>query len=647
VLDRQSPTVREFLLQTAVLQRLSGSLCDAVTGRTDSQALLEAIERSGLFLVPLDDVRGWWRYHQLFAELLRVRLQQHPGELVRELHRRAAAWYEAHGLADEVVGHALRADDPALAARVIERHADELLLRSEGVSLQRSLAELPEGAVSSRRLVLAGARAALYGGRVVEAEQLLATTDRFSSDDAGVPFEPSVDRAVSPLADPNPMTALLHAFVAHLRGDADTAGALASRALDEIDDGRGSALVLIARWHLATADWLRGSVRDAEPALAANIAGWRAAHEHDRAAWAAHYLGQIQQARGSLSAAVETYDQVLAHDAAQTGPDAPVAGIAHIGLAQVAYRRNDLDEARHHADEGITRCRRFVYTQALATGLATLARILQAAGDVTGARDAIAEAVEAGPSADVVDLLNPVPAERARLLLVRGEVDEAAAWVVERGIDAHDEPDHAREPAHLVLARVLVAQGRPADALRVLERLRAAAIADGRLGSRVEIDVLRALAMAAMDDTAGAVDALARAVSFAAPERHVRVFVDEGEAMAQLLGELVAAPATGPMDAGEAPLAYVGLLARSFDDGVAGGPAVSTSTRRGLVVPLTERELEVLRLVATGKQNKEIAAELSVTLNTVKKHVTHIFDKLGATNRTAATDRARELGLLP
>ena len=312
----------------------------------------------------------------------------------------------------------------------------------------------------------------------------------------------------------------------------------------------------------------------------------------------------------------------------------------------MAYQRNDLDEARHHASEGIARCRQFVYTQALATGLSTLARVHQAEADPAGARDAISEAERIGPGADVVDLLNPVPARRAQLLLARGDVDAAAEWAAERGLTADDEPSHPREPAYLVLARILLAQSRPGDALRPLERLRAAAIADGRLGRLIEIEALRALALTATGDETGALSAMADAVALAAPEGHIRVFVDEGRSMATLLGRLVATPETELMVDGGVPVVYLGRLAQAFDEDVAGALPSKAATLQGLVVPLTDRELEVLRLIATGRQNKQIAAELYVSLNTVKKHGTHIFDKLGVTNRTAATDRARQLGLL-
>jgi len=640
VLDRQPPLLREFLLTTSVLHRLSGPLCDAVTGNPGGQELLETCERVNLFVVPLDDDRRWWRYHHLFAELLRSRVDRRPQEFVRELHRRAAGWHEAHGLIDQAIDHATASGDPAWAMRLIERHADELLLRREGATLRRMLAELPAGVDASRRVLVAHARTAAYAGRPAEAEALLeaATNARPDPDER---FEPSIDRAASPLATLDPTIALMRAFVAHLRGQSDEAVAKANQCLSGIADD-GSAVALIAQFHLATAPWLRGAIAESEPALQAIVDRWRGLGEPDRAAFGSHYLARVQRARADLDAAVETYHGVLSVDDGGTASALPSAGVAHVGLAEVAYERDDLEHARRHIEDGIAACRQLVYTQALSSGLATLARIRRAKGDLDGARVALDEAIDVGPDADVVDLLNPVPVQRAQLLLTEGDGEPAERWTQHRKIDGSDEPYHPVEPAHLLLARLMISRDQAAGVLPLLDRLLGAATADGRLGSVIEIEMLRALALAD-EDLAAAASTLGRAVALAAPQRYIRVFVDEGEPMAVLLGKLIAAPPTD--DHHDLDLEHVARLTRAFDrpssGDIDGGPI-----RQPLVVPLTDRELEVLGQLATGKPNREIANALYVSLNTVKKHITHILDKLGAKNRTAAVDRARSLGLL-
>ena len=625
VLDRQPAAIRDFLLETSILDRLSAPLADAVTARTDGQETLEAVERANLFLIPLDDIRQWWRYHHLFADLLRARFQQQPPERVRERHRRAAKWHDEHGLPDQAVRHALNANDSDLATQVIERHADALLLRSEGATWEW-FTDLPPELLASRKLLLARARVALYAGRVAEADQLLDS-------------EPTIEGAGSSLDSFGLNVSLLRAFAAHLRGDADKTEALASLTRNAAGDDQPT-LGLVADLHLAAAPWLRGAAADAEPALTAGIARWRATRQDDRAAWTVHYLGNIQQAQGQLDDALGTYRDVLDYEASQPLTDVLASGVAHVGMAEVAYQRNELDVARQHAGEGIARCRQSFDTRILSAGLglATQALVHQAMSDHAAARDLIAEAVQFGPSSDVVDLINPIPARRARLLLAQGDVDAAAAWVATRGVALDDEPRHVDEPAYLVLARVLLAQGRLEEARRLLHRLRLAATNDRRVGRLIEIEVLRALALAA-DDDASAHRALAAAVELAAPQRHLRVFIDEGRRVGELLDHLVGDP-----DTQSVPRAFLGELIRSFDDPADAGR--SLPDQGGLIVPLTERELEVIRLLAAGRQNKEIAADLYVSVNTVKKHVTHIFDKLGVTNRTAATARARELKLL-
>ena len=496
VLDRQPDRVRDFLLSTSILERLSGPLCDAVTGNDDGQDMLEDCERANLFVVALDDERRWWRYHHLFAELLRSRLERHPPETVNDLHRRAAAWHEAHGHVDRAIAHATAAGDHAWVVHLIERHADELLLRREGATLRRRLAELPDGVEASRRLLVAHARTAAYAGRPTEAEALLDAAAK-TAPDRDEQFEPSVDLVASPLATLDPTTALMRAFVAHLRGETDEAVALATQALDDLD-ADGSAAALIARLHLASALWMRGTVD---------------------------------------AAVTETYREVLSIEDGQTEAAAPSAGVAHIGLAEIAYQRNDLEEAREHLEPGIAACRQLVYTQSLASGLATLAQIRRDDGDTEGARAALDEAIDVGPDPDVVDLLNPVPVQRARLLLADGDDGPAERWIRHRGVGVDDQPHHPLEPAHLLLARLLVSRGQGARTLPLLDRLLDAATDDGRTGSVIEIEMLRALALADVDPPS-AVSTLARAASLAAPQRFVRLFVDEGGPMAALLQEV-------------------------------------------------------------------------------------------------------------
>jgi ATP/maltotriose-dependent transcriptional regulator MalT len=644
VLERQPEPVRAFLLETSVLERLSGELCDAVTAGSDGQAMLEQLERANLFLIPLDEVRGWWRYHQLFADLLRVRLQRERPERVSELHRNAAAWAEAHGLADDAVRHALAAGDHTWAARLIEQHFDELFEPGESVTIQRWLAALPTELTRSRpRLCLAQTFMALVGGDVEAIESSPDAAERAFAAAADEQYEPSVGRAASVLANVPAAIALNRAFLAHLRGDAEATAGFTARALDELREGE-QMLKSVAQRELAVAEWLRGRLAAAERAFTSAIAELWAAGERGLAAANCHYLGEVQRAQGRLDAALATYKRALEITAPPGQPAMPAAGIAYVGMAEVAYQRGELDIALRQVSDGIVLCRQLNYTQPLATGLARLAWIRQAQGDAAGALEAIGHAERAVTVSGVASLLNPVPSQRARLLLAQGDLAAAARWSYERGLGTDDQPSYPQEPEYLVLARVLLAQDRPEQALGLLERLHAGAAGQGRTGSVIEIRALHALALAANGDEAGGVAVLAETLTLAHPEGYVRVFADDGTPMGALLGRLIAAQRTVQAAAG-VPLGYLGRLVRAFEQaGPHAGPGAAVVP--GLVESLSSRELEVLRLLAAGKANQQIARELVVTLNTVKKHVAHILIKLGAANRTEATARARELGLL-
>ena len=650
VLDRQQEELRTFLLETSLLERLSGGLCDAVTGRTDSQAMLERVEQAGLFLVPLDEVRGWWRYHHLFADLLRARLEQEQSGRVQELHRAAAAWCEEHGLADDAVRHALAAGDAAWAARLVERHVETLLGRSEGATLRRWLSALPAESVRDRpRLCLAQAYGAAMGFQVEALEALLDDAERAFAVSGDEPYEASAGRPVSSLANVPAGIAFLRAVLARLRGDAAFASDYNRQALAQLGEDDWLMRYLV-RWNQAAADWLGGRPGPAERGLTEVLAELRAAGQFFAGFLAmrvCYDLGEVQRAQGNLDAALATYRQALeeAGDSSQTA----ITGPAHVGLAQVLYERDELTAALDQATRGVTLCRQLTFTQSLATGLAVVARIRHAHGDAAGALEAIGEAGQAGLSPQVITLLNPVPAQRARLLLAQGDVHAAARWTTAAGLSPDDEPGYPREPEYLVLARVLLAQDRPGAALALLERLHAAAVSQDRAGSVIEIQALRALALAAAGEETAAVDALAGALTLACPQGYVRVFADEGPPMAALLGALVAAQRAEQAAARGVPLGCLAQVLRAF-----GGKDAMQGSRRGaavmvpgLVEQLTARELEVLGLLAAGRSNQRIAHELVVALDTVKKHVTHVLGKLGAANRTEAVAQARQLGLIP
>jgi ATP/maltotriose-dependent transcriptional regulator MalT len=644
VLETQPERVREFLLQTSILERLSGPLCDAVTGRSDGQDMLQKLERANMFLIPLDEGGRWWRFHHLFRDLLCVRLQQTEGGRVPELHRRAAAWYERHGLIDEAIRHALASNDGIWAARLVERHANETLRRGENVILGYWLSMLPDDAARSRpALFLVRGLMEFHKGHLDSAERLVGEAERaFDHGQDQEEFQVPTDAGV--VVEVPAAIALLRAHVVGARGDAEGMAEYARSALahlaEEEHGPRFWARGLCGPW----ADWMRGRLADAERAYAEMLAEGRAAPAPYPLMLSCLPLGQVQQARGKLGAALRTYREGLRFVTEGVRTSAYHAAEAHLGIAQVLYDRDHIDDAHQHVIESIELGRQMIWF--FEQRLVTSAWIRQAMGESDAALEAMNEACRMYPSPDAISLWHPGPSERARLLLAQGQAREAARWTEERGLTAEDEISHARERDYLVLSRVLLAGPDPGRALGLLERLDALAKSQRRTQSLIQIRAVLSLALQSTGDHRSALAMLADALALARPEGYVRVFADEGAPMAALLRSLIAARRRRRVAAVSRPAReHLARVVQAFRPAARQAETAPQGVTR-LIDPLTNRELEVLRFIAAGRRNSDIARELVVTLETVKKHVSNILGKLGASSRTQAVARARELGLL-
>jgi LuxR family maltose regulon positive regulatory protein len=482
VLARQPEQLTRFLLKTSVLERLCGPLCDAVTGGSNSQGMLEELERANLFLIPLDEERRWWRLHHLFGDLLHARLQQAEADQMPELHRRAAAWFEQHGLVDEAIRHALASGEALWATRLVEQHLGETLRRGEGVILERWLSALPEHVVRSRPgLCMAQGLVARERGRVDLVERCLEHAERaFDQQQEQPEFEVPTEGGM--VAEVRAAIALLRAEFAGGRGDAEGLARFASSALAHMrEEERGPRLW--ARYLLACADWMHGRLGPAEAGFTEILAEARSTPDAYPRMTACYTLGRVQRERGELETALRMYREGLALAAKGGRALALHAGEAHVGIAQVLYERNQLDEALRHVTEGIALYRQTSYVHMLPHGLVTLAWIRQATGDPVGALTAMDEACQVLPGEELNTLYNPAPSERARLLLAQGRREEAAHWTVERGLGEQGELSYLRQPHYLVLARVLLARHDPGRALGLLERLDGLAASQGRDGS--------------------------------------------------------------------------------------------------------------------------------------------------------------------
>jgi LuxR family maltose regulon positive regulatory protein len=625
VLARQPAETRRFLLQTSILDRLTGPLCDAVTGGVDGRAMLERIERANLFLVALDDQRRWYRYHHLFADVLRIRLLDEDAGSLPALHRRAADWFEAHGERPDAIRHALAGGDADRAATLVELALPETRTgRSEG-TLRRWLEALPDHVIADRpTLGAAFAGALMQTGEFARVPALLdASAAALARDVAGSDEAADVAarrRLASELA-------MLRAGYARITGDLPATVAHARDALELAapDDylPRGGAASLLGLAH-----WETGDLESAHASFAAGMADLQRGGLVSDVVGGQITLADIRMAQGRLSDALRAYRHGLAIATERPGP--PVRGAAdmHVGIADVLRERNDLAGARDHLAASHALGEDVGLPKHPARWRMAEARLRQAEGDLTAAL-ALVDDAERVFFADFSPLIRPIPAVRARLLLALGRHDAARAWADAASVDPAAEVTYVGQYELSTLARLLLAERRADEAAELSARLVAAAEGRGWIDAALDALVARAMAAHALGDVAAAQRSLGAAFEYAEPEGAVRRFVDEGPPMAAVLA----------------------VTRRSGDSGFGALLAAAMHTagpirREALAEPLSQRELEVLRLLATELSGPEIADHLVVSLNTVRSHTKAIYAKLGVTSRRAAVRRASELDLL-
>jgi LuxR family maltose regulon positive regulatory protein len=651
VMHKQPEDIQSFLLRTGILDLLSGPVCDALTGGSDGQQKLESLEQANLFVVPLDNQRRWYRYHHLFSKFLREYLQRTQPELASDLHRRASEWHEHNGLVADAVGHALAATDLERAARLIDQNAESMLRGGRLTTLLGWMEALPERTVRLRpRLYLFHAESLFLLGQYTAAEASLQKAEQAIGVDSAEKGEALGASNKAPLSsrerdELRSMVAAIRASIASVHGDLSRTIALSHQALqglpDEASIWRGNTLTQLGAAYSLNGDVERASRTFAEAnrinrsvnnTYADQIVSWRSA--------------RLQRLQGRLHRAAETYQKVLQQATEQaTIGQLPVTGYCHLDMGDLLREWNDLDAATHHLARGIERVKRAGSATILLDGYVALARLHQAKGEAGGALNTTQEAQR------LADKLPPrfgtrLAAYRARVWLAQGRLEAAARWAHERRLSVVDELSYPSEVEHLTLARVLIGQGRPEEAVILLERLLHAAEAGERANSVIEILALQSLALQAQDAAPRALSALERSLTLAESGGYVRTFVDEGAPMAKLLANLRKTYSEdGKASPSRVRLEYVDRLLAAFEQ----QPPPSRRTPPGVqppIEPLSERELEVLRLVSAGLKNREIADELFVVVGTVKAHINSIYRKLGTNNRVQAVSRARELTLL-
>lgn len=678
VLRRQPREVQDFLLKTAILGRLSGSLCDAVVGGPHSEPgaqILEKLVRANLFVVPLDEGRHWYRYHRLFADLLQEQLRREWPELVPELHRRASGWFERQGLPAEAIDHALSAEDFERAARLIDQHAEVALGRGEGATLSRWVEALPNDLVRCRpRLALSHAVALFISGRLHEAERRLDEAEAALAPEAGLPGEPSTGDAAPPedrrAAGERGMIAAIRALTASSRLDPADIIRLAHQALENLPQAdsmwRGIATMALGGAWLLKGDWSAARTICEETLTTARRAG---------NAWlvlaSSAGLASIARARGHLRETADYCRRQLKQAEEENGMPAARAAWMYT-LSNVLCEQNELESALDYAMRSCELSEPTGSVSILAASYRSLVRGLFARGEMAAAEEAMGRLESLLGSRDLSPMIADYATEwKVRLLLARGELSAAAQLLADRGVTAEGEITIADSASHRSLARLLIAQGKREEAVRLLDRLLEGAKPAGMVRETIETLALRAMALYEWGHPSRALADLERALSLAEPEGYVRILVNEGlpmsillhEAMAQGIhpeyaGRLLAAfsascqpsavscqpsAVSHQLSAVSHQLSAISHQAPGADD----THHSSLITHRSLAEPLSEREMEVLLLVADGLSNEEITRRLVLALPTVKWHTSNIYGKLGVGSRTQAVAKARALGLLP
>ncbi len=644
VLARQSAQVQKFLLATCILDRLCGPLCDVVTAEDNGQEMLEQLDALNLFLIALDDERHWYRYHHLFAEVLRSRLKQTRPDLVPSLHRRASSWYEQNGLLVYAVQHALAASEFGHAARLILQLDPSMVLRAEPLQMYLNwLGTLPREVMQTYPILsIFHAWLLLYLGQLEAAETRLQEAETALELQAPTQ-ETSIHRG---------QIVTLRANIALYYGNIDLCVNLSRQALELLPlktFGRPAAIAMSVLSYLSNGNVTVAIERCGEEAVGLV----QSAGNLSIATRSITNLARMRVLQGRLRQALATYE-VVAQKVPQ--PEVlralPSGPSYYFGVGEIWREWNDLDKAEEYLTEGIAAVEERTITDPpiITLGYTSLARLLQARGEYSQAFALLEQFADlARERAFLPYVLAQGAAVQAQIALAQGNSRAAIHWAEGCARSVHDEPNYLYEREYLTLARVCIAQRHSApqssflqNVLHLLERLLQDAEAKARMHSAIEILVLKALALQASSDLSSALNALRHALFLAKPEGYARIFLDEGAPILTMLAEI-----------GKADVhlqGYVhGLLAHGQVASVP-LPLVSEHNERpkqqSLVDPLSERELEVLRLLAAGASNEEIAEQLVIAVGTAKRHVSNILGKLAVSNRTQAVARAREVGLI-
>lgn len=641
VLNQQPEELRRFLLQTSVLRRLSGPLCEAVTGQSNGQWMLDALSEANLFLIALDEEGRWYRYHQLFADLLRQRLQQEHGQKIPILHRRASLWFEENGFTSEAIRHAQEAQDFERAADLIEGEAEATMMRSEAATFLHWVDHLPEEIVRMRPLLCVYQAAAMFWANVAF-ENVIGRLDDAAQADEEDQYQGEI------LA--------FKAIIAAYHGELQESATLASLALDRLSQERlffraitvsGAGLAFLWQGDVANASrFFDEAVRIADQTK--NRLAQVLARCHQ---------GEVDAIRGQLPKAMARYEDALKIATVEGDRRLPIAGSALINMGRVLYEWNELGLAETCILEGIELVQGWASVASIG-GYAMLAFLRQARGDISGARNEMAKVIETARQFDAMTVDDDYYAAlQARLWTIQGNFHSAGRWAQERGLvlggdwsasgksGLEAQAGFIRFIEYLTAAQLWIAQALKEPEEKLMRAGLELATKVQRRSEEadwgsilVRALIQKAIAQRALGDEEQGIATLAQALQISEPEGYMRIYLDEGQSIWGLLHEA---------GAWEISPEYMNRLMAAFNEGqLVEGSSPVADEDANLIEPLSDREIEVLQLIAEGLTNREIALDLVLSPNTVKVHTYNIYGKLGVHSRTQAVARARLLGIL-
>jgi LuxR family maltose regulon positive regulatory protein len=631
VLEGQPEHIEQFLLRTSILDKLSGPLCDALTGQADGQATLEMLDDANMFLIPMDEERRWYRYHHLFAQMLHQRLCQSQPEEVSSLCMRASHWLNQQGLHREAIRYSLEGRDYEGAAESISAIAVDILQKGQHTEIVKWIDELPEELVNEQPYLC-----------VLHAWSLQLTGDLETAEDRLVKAEIALKEGKCKTdGDLNLIQGLIdsrRAYSSFMRGEHKKTITFAQKAVDGLPSDANliraqTALYQGIAYRYSGQMDLALAVYTGILPIPQSIAG------SSIAAFCYLHLGDLYSELARLHKAKEIYEQGLRMIERQFGhSEVPFSGYFYVSIGQILRQWNQLEDAYQLTSKGLALCRDWNVADILAFSYLEFAYINQAMGEDEQALESLEKAtgVFRRISAWGVDIAE---ANQAKFDILNGNVASAESWVRRNDLEGIRDFRFHRDLEYLVLARALLSLKRFKEAQALLEIIIHNSIKAGRAYAELEGHILVALAFSAQGDLNRALAHLEKALAIGEPEDFIRIFIDEGDKMAQLLYQALQAKIAPE---------YVQRIMNSFaiDESYPSAAGKSSTRQSSLIEPLSEREIEVLELIAKGLTNQVIADRLVLSLHTVKAHTRNIYGKLDVHNRTQAADRARSLGIL-